>query len=79
MKLTSEQFNQLEEAFSTMLFGGPSDPPDHTYWAGTEFLNFLDSIGVEYSPEQKKMIDETRKLCHTEGDEGSCFELPDDE
>ena len=62
-------------AFSTMLYGGPSDPPDHCYWAGT---GFLASITLEDKPsaQQLESLEDYKKICATEG---ACNEDDDEE
>jgi hypothetical protein len=72
--MTNDAMKKLNEAFSTMLFGGPSDPPDHTYWAGVDIIDAIRLMGVEETPEQKETLDKARLYCESEGKEGSCWD-----
>lgn len=61
-----------------MLNGGSSDPPDHCYWAGTDFLEALAMEGIEFTADQQKEVNRLATLCRTEGEDGWQDDWQDD-
>lgn len=50
----------------TMLYGGPTEPEDNCYWAGNEFIAFLETAGFTFTPAQQEELAKYRSICDEE-------------